>query len=133
MKLFRYVGHATVAALLPVSAALAHHSNAMFDDGKDLEVTGTVRDFQWTNPHVFIELTVNGADGPYKFIIEGPTPGVLRGHEWKFNSLKPGDKVVAHVRPLREGHNGGYLVSLAKDGVLIGDGGTSSATISGYK
>ena len=57
----------------------------------------------------------------------------LRAHGWKFNTLKPGDKVVAHVRPLREGRVGGYLVSLTKDGAPIGDGSTSSATIQGYK
>lgn len=118
---------------LAASAALAHHSNAMFDDTKDLEVAGTVHDYQWTNPHVFIELMVDSPDGPRKFIIESPTPGVLRAHGWKFNTLKPGDKVVAHVRPLRVGTAGGYLVSLAKDGVPIGDGKTSSATIQGYK
>jgi hypothetical protein len=133
MKLFAWVGIGAAAALLAMQAALAHHSNAMFDDTKDMEVAGTVSQFQWTNPHVFIELMVDGPEGSHKFVIESPTPGVLRGHGWKFNSLKPGDKVVAHVRPLREGRNGGYLVSLAKDGVPIGDGGTSSATIQGYK
>jgi hypothetical protein len=133
MNFRRQLGLVAAASVLCVSAALAHHSNAMFDDTKDVEVAGTVQQFQWTNPHVFIELMVDGANGPYKFIIESPTPGVLRAHGWKFNTLKPGDKVVAHVRPLREGRVGGYLVSLAKDGVPIGDGKTSSATIEGYK
>jgi Family of unknown function (DUF6152) len=133
MKLCKWVSFGAALSVLSVSAALAHHSNAMFDDTKDLEVAGTVYQFQWTNPHIFIELMVDGPNGPYKYIIEGPTPGVLRAHDWKFNSIKPGDKVVAHVRPLREGRVGGYLVSLAKDGKPIGDGGASSATIKGYK
>jgi hypothetical protein len=133
MKLKTWFGPAAVYSVFSLSSALAHHSNAMFDNTRDVEVAGTVREFQWTNPHVFIELMVEGPNGSYRFIIEGPTPGVLRGHDWKFNSLKAGDKVVAHVRPLREGRIGGYLVSLSKDGVPIGDGGTSSATIKGYK
>ncbi len=133
MKLSKWVGFGVVSAVLSVSAALAHHSNTMFDDTKEVEVAGTVHEFQWTNPHIFIELMVDGPNGPYKYIIEGPTPGVLKGHGWKFNSLKPGDKVVAKVRPLREGRTGGYLTFLSKDGVPIGDGGTSSATIQGYK
>ena len=133
MKLSHWVGFGAFASIISVPAALAHHSNAMFDDTKQVEVAGTVQEFQWTNPHVFIELMVDGPNGPYKFIIEGPTPGVLRGHEWKFNSLKAGDKIVATVRPLREGNSGGYLVSVMKNGMPIGDGGTSSATITGNK
>lgn len=133
MKLRKWVGFGAVASIFSVPAALAHHSNAMFDDSKQVEVAGTVQEFQWTNPHIFIELMVDGPNGPSKFIIEGPTPGVLRGHDWKFNSLKAGDKIVAKVRPLREGNSGGYLVSVTKDGKPIGDGGTSSATIQGYK
>lgn len=133
MKLTKWVGFGAVWSVFFVSAALAHHSGTMFDNTKEVEVAGTVHEFQWTNPHIFIELMVDGPNGPYKFIIEGPTPGVLKGHGWKFNSLKPGDKVVAKVRPLREGRLGGYLTFLSKDGVPMGDGGTSSATIQGNK
>jgi hypothetical protein len=133
MKITKQSGFWSVISVLAASAVLAHHSNAMFDDSKEVQIAGTVHEFQWTNPHVFIELTVDGPNGAYKFIIESPTPGVLRAHGWKFNSLKPGDKVVAKVRPLRVGQNGGYLVALSKDGVPIGDGKTSSATIQGYK
>jgi hypothetical protein len=133
MKYSSWVGIWAVAAVAGSPATLAHHSGTMFDSTREIEVAGTVHEFQWGNPHVFIELMVDGPDGPYKFIIEGPTPGVLKGHGWKFNSLKPGDKVVARVRPLRVGRPGGYLTFLAKDGVPIGDGGISSATIQGNK
>jgi hypothetical protein len=133
MKIGFCLGAGILAGFSVSPLTHAHHSNAMFDDSKEIEVSGTVHDFQWTNPHVFIELTVQGQDGPFKFIIESPTPGVLRAHGWKFNTLKPGDKVLARVRPLRLGQNGGYLVSMAKDGVPIGDGKTSSVTIQGNK
>src|SRR5262245_58844099 len=98
---------ALVAALCASSAAVAHHSNAMFDRTKELTVSGTVHEFQWTNPHIFIELTVTGHDGPYNFSVEGPSPSVLRNHGWKFNSLKVGDKVVVKVHPLRGDKKGG--------------------------
>ena len=101
--------------------ALAHHSNAMFDRTKEVVVTGTVREFQWTNPHIFIELTVQGASGPYNYSIEGPAPGVLRKHGWKFSSLKAGDKVVVKVHPLKDNRPGGGLISVSKDGVILGD------------
>jgi Family of unknown function (DUF6152) len=106
-------------------AALAHHSNAMYERDKVLEVTGTVREFQWTNPHTFIEMVVDGATGPQNYSVEGPTPGVLRASGWKFNSLKAGDKVVVKVHPLKDGRQGGGLISVSKDGVTLVAGGTS--------
>ena len=109
-----------------VAPALAHHSNAMFEHDKTIEVSGTVRDFQWTNPHVFIELTVAGANGPQDLSVECSAPAVLRAHGWKFNSLKVGDKVVVKIHPLKNGSVGGGLVSASKDGAVIGDGGNLS-------
>jgi hypothetical protein len=112
---------AAIVAGLSTSAVWAHHSNAMFDRQKEAVVTGTVREFQWTNPHVFIELVVDGPSGPYNYSIEAATPGVLRAHGWKFNTLKAGDKVVAKVHPLKDGRLGGGLISVSKGGVTIGD------------
>ena len=115
---------ARVGAILFVlssSVALAHHSNAMFDRQKEVVISGTVREFQWTNPHIFIELLVPGPNGAYSYSIEGPSPGVLRAHGWKFNSLKVGDKVVAKVHPLKGDRKGGGLISISKDGVTLGD------------
>ena len=108
-------------SVLASSVALAHHSNAMFDRQKEVVVTGTVREFQWTNPHIFIELVVEGPNGPSNYSIEGPAPGILRDHGWKFNSLKAGDKVVVKVHPLKDNRPGGGLISVSKDGVTIGD------------
>ena len=51
---------AAVAALAASGAALAHHSTAMFDFQKTIEVTGTVKDFQWTNPHTWTNVTLEG-------------------------------------------------------------------------
>ena len=113
------------------TAALAHHSNAMFDRTKVVDVKGTVREFQWTNPHTFIELEVPGAAGANRYTIEGPTPGILRAGGWKFNSLKPGDPVVAKVHPLRDGSLGGGLVSVTTKSGAVLVAGTSNA--GGYK
>ena len=77
---------------------------AMFDRQKEVTLKGTVKEFQWTNPHSFVDLTLDNQGGDY--LIEGPTPGVLRAHGWKFNSLKAGDRVTAKVHPLREGKGG---------------------------
>jgi hypothetical protein len=114
------VATGAIGCFIASAAALAHHSNAMYDHSKTLEVAGTVREFQWTNPHTFIELTVNGPEGPQNYTIEGATPGVLRRQGWKFNSLQPGDKVVVKYHPLKKGNLGGGLVSVQKDGVTLG-------------
>jgi hypothetical protein len=114
------------------SVALAHHSNAMYERDKVLEVTGTIREFQWTNPHTFIELTVDGPNGPYNYSVEGPTPGVLRSQGWKFNTLKAGDKVTVKVHPLKSGRVGGGLISVTRDGVTI-NAGSATQTDKGYQ
>lgn len=112
MALKSCVSAVALVALLPASAALAHHSNAMFDRDKVIELKGTIREFQWTNPHTFIELDTPGATQP--FSIEGPTPGVLRAKGWKFNSLKAGDQVTIKAHPLKDGRRGGGLVQVVK-------------------
>jgi hypothetical protein len=85
----------------------------MFDRVKVIEVKGVVREFQWTNPHVWIELDLPGPGGkktPYS--IEGPAPGVLRAVGWKFNTLKPGDAISVRVHPLKTGKPGGGMISV---------------------
>ena len=117
---------ALVAANAP--AALAHHSNAMFDRTKTVEVKGTIRDFQWTNPHTWIEMEVAGKAGATRYTIEGPTPGILRSRGWKFNSLKPGDAVTVKVHPLRDGTPGGGLMSVTVNGAVL-EAGSSNAGV----
>ena len=118
-------------SVFSTSVALAHHSNAMFDRQKEVVITGTVREFQWTNPHIFIELVVAGPGGTHNYSVEGPSPGVLRAHGWKFSSLKPGDKVVVKVHPLKDNRQGGGLISVSKNGVILGDATASSSYGSG--
>jgi hypothetical protein len=91
------IGAAAAALALGLLAgqAQAHHSFAMFDRTHDVVLKGTVREFQWTNPHSFIELDVvddKGAIGSYS--IEMNSPNNLTRQGWKSSALKPGDKVV---------------------------------------
>src|SRR5688572_14981566 len=105
--------------------ALAHHSFAMFDTGNPLTLTGVVTDFQWTNPHVYIELDVpEGVRGAKHWTIELGSPSILMRGGWKFNSLKKGDKVTAVVSPLRDGQPGSLLTRITlADGRMLGNGG----------
>jgi len=90
--------------------AFAHHSFAMYDSAQLLTVTGTVKTFQWTNPHVILWL-VNGPDASGAsdlWTLELPTsPGVLTRLGWSKHSLEPGDRVVVEFNPLRNGAHGG--------------------------
>jgi hypothetical protein len=105
--------------------ALAHHSFAMFDSVNQLKMTGTVTRFDWTNPHVYIELDVADASGATRnWTIECANISILSRIGWKFNMIKPGDQITVIVGPLRSGQPGALLkqVTLA-DGTKMGNGG----------
>jgi hypothetical protein len=108
------------------TAALAHHSTAMYDYAKAMTLTGTVTEMQWTNPHMFIKANALDAAGKQvEWSIECGTPNINSRHGWKKSDIKPGDKVVMDIRPLRDGQPGGTLVTIKlPDGrTLNGPGG----------
>ena len=100
-----------IASLLASLSAAAHHSAAMFDFQQSLPLTGTVRAFQWTNPHCWIQLLVPGLEAPVEWSVELGSPAQLYNKGWKPRTLKAGDKIIVVIHPLRDGTNGGVLVS----------------------
>ena len=112
---------AALAALAALAAgpALAHHSFAMFDQTKQVTVQGTVKDFQWTNPHAYIEVE----DGSAKvWSIELNSPNNLVRQGWKRTALHPGDKVTVVFNPLRDGKAGGLFNAVTlPDGKILGN------------
>jgi hypothetical protein len=99
--------------LFSASSASAHHSFAMFDRSKETTLVGVVADFQWTNPHSWIELDVpNQSGGTDKWSIECNSPNNLARQGWKSSSLKPGDRISLVTWPLRSGEKGGLFISL---------------------
>jgi hypothetical protein len=113
----------SIAAMGAVGSAQAHHSFALFDHVNRVTVTGTVTKFDWTNPHVFIELEVPDGQATKRYTIECASPNVLTRVGWKYNDIKKGDKVTLLVNPLRNGQPGGMLekATLA-DGRVLTDG-----------
>jgi hypothetical protein len=105
-----------VAALLACSGievAAAHHSFAAFDTTRQVTLTGVVKEFQWTNPHCWLHLTVANADGQVEeWQLEALSPNVLGRLGWKKNSVKPGDRVTVLANPTRDGGRGGALISI---------------------
>lgn len=89
----------------------AHHSAAMFDQQKTLELTGTVRLFQWNNPHCYIQLLVPDAQGRQtEWSLEMGAPMYLYNRGWRPSTLKPGDRITVKYSPLRKGGTAGLLL-----------------------
>ncbi len=101
-----------VAATLTTASlpAVAHHSTAMFDFAKTVTMEGTIKEFQWTNPHTWTVLTVTGK-GAGEYGLEGMSPNYLAREGWSKRTLKPGDKVTVVVHPMKDGRKGGFMVS----------------------
>jgi hypothetical protein len=121
--MIRHIRFICVAALLLSGPVFAHHSFAMFDQKKDVTLKGTVREFQWTNPHAFIHIEVpNDSGGKDLWQVELNSPNNLRRQGWKSTSVKVGDQVTLVVKPLRDGNKGGLFVSAKlPDGTVLGD------------
>jgi hypothetical protein len=116
---------AAAASLSGAWPAAAHHSFAMFDNEHQIKLEGSVAKVEWTNPHVYLDLTVADAQGSSRaYTVECAAPGVLNRNGWTFNVLKPGDKVVVIVAPLRSGPDGGLLKEVTlPDGRVLNNGG----------
>jgi hypothetical protein len=104
-----------LAAMMGTAApVLAHHSFAMFEPTKTLTFKGTVKTFQWTNPHVILWVLVQpeGGGAAQEWSLETTSPGVLTRAGWTRQSIKAGDRVSIVISPLRDGSHGGSLNSV---------------------
>ena len=119
-KMLALAGFAAV--VLAAAPAFAHHSFAMFDNTKNVTLEGTIKEFQWTNPHSWVQIVVKDASGKdVEWSIEGGSPNGLARQGWKRTSLKPGDKAVLVMHPLKDGTAGGSLVTVSVGGVQVGN------------
>jgi hypothetical protein len=112
----------TLIALLAALPVLAHHSYAMFDMDKSITLEGTVKEVQWTNPHIWVQLVVRDADGgETEWSIEGNSPNMLVRAGWTRHALNPGDRAIAVIHPVRNGEkrSSGSLASLVANGQKI--------------
>lgn len=105
---------AALMALAPV-AALAHHSFAMFDQPAERWIEGTITEFQWTNPHTFIQVAVQQSGRTVVWSLEGGSPNILSRNGWRRTVLRSGDKVRILLYPLRNGEPGGAFVEVHKE------------------
>jgi hypothetical protein len=117
------LGLAGIAFAISAIPAFAHHSFAMFDATASRTLEGTVKDFQWTNPHSWIVLMVDNAQGQAEqWAIEMGGPQGLARQGWAPKTLRPGMKVKTVIHPLRDGSNGGQFMAITlPDGTQMGN------------
>ena len=109
--------------VLSGGAVLAHHSFAPYESTLQIKLSGVVTEFRWVNPHVYIE--IDGAEektGEKRhWLIEGASTSILNRAGWKFNMIKPGDRITVIVSPLRNGEPAALLKQ-----ITLADGRTFS-------
>jgi hypothetical protein len=91
-------------ALGAATAALGHHSATMFESTKTVTVEGTVKEFQFSNPHSWLLVDVKGKDGKvttWGFEAEGPS--TLQRAGIRPSVFPPGTKVTMTGRPMKDG------------------------------
>ena len=100
--------------------ALAHHSFAMFDRDHAVTLVGAIKEFQWTNPHSWIQIEAPDDKGVVReWSIESQSTGTLSREGWRPGSFKPGDKVTIKIFPMKDGSPGGTFV-----GAILANGQT---------
>lgn len=122
-------GVATGIALLTAAAPLrAHHSSAMYEAQKTDMLQGTVRTFQWSNPHCWIQLLVPKDGVTQEWSVEMGSTAELYRSGWRPGTVKPGEKITIIVRLMRDGSAGAHFLSaVGADGAALGKPATGNA------
>lgn len=104
---------AALLAFAPALPAFAHHSAAMYDSAHQRTLVGTVKEFEWTNPHVWIHVVVPNDKGGFDtWGVECTSVNFMTRRGWDKETLKAGDKVSIVISPLRDGAKGGAFRTL---------------------
>ena len=124
MRTLRALLFLAAVMMLGGGSAWGHHSFAMFDLDKEVTLEGVVKDVQWTNPHVWLQILTPEGQGGVEWNMEMGAPGMLTRTGWKSSTLKPGDKVTVVFNPLKSGAPSGRLVRVTlPNGRVMGPGG----------
>jgi hypothetical protein len=123
MKPVHYLVLAVLAAglLLTVQPATAHHSGAEFSD-QTKEITGTIREFQFKNPHTWIQIVVDNPNGKKEeWSIEWGAPNSLARQGYRPTTFPAGAKVTMRVHPMKDGSPAaGFVAAKFADGKTVG-------------
>jgi hypothetical protein len=118
----RFLAVAAALAALAFTAS-AHHSNSAYQVDQIVTLTGTVKEWRWMNPHTWLYLNVEGADGTTReWAVEGRPPGILGRAGWNSTILVPGERVTVHASPAKNGDPEGIIARVTKaDGTVLGN------------
>ena len=112
-----------LSGLLPVliaGNAMAHHSDAMFEREKVLELTGTIKEFQFTNPHTWVQVEVKNDKGEtVEWSLEWGSPNQLGRQGIRPSTFPAGAAVTIRTNPMKDGSAGGAFI-----GAKLADGST---------
>jgi hypothetical protein len=113
---------AGTVVLVAAQPLAAHHSTAMFDETKLVELSGTVKALQWTNPHVWLQVMVEDKGAATEWSLEGGSPNSLSRQGWRSTTFKAGDVVTVRLRPMKDGTAAGQFIGakFASDGHTVG-------------
>ena len=109
--------------VIGTQALVAHHAGTMFSD-EVKEISGTIKEFQFTNPHSWIQVMVETKPGdpPQEWSVEWGSPNQLGRNGIRPSTFKPGTKVTMRVRPMRDGSPaGGFVGAKFEDGKTVGN------------
>ena len=114
----KVVSLSAIAAAAFAASALAHHTFAMFDAQKTVVLEGTVKEFEWVNPHAWLRVMVNDekTDRPVLWALELSSPSRLVTMGMRADSVKPGDAVSVTFHPLKDGARGGQFIQAVLPG-----------------
>lgn len=120
---------ATLGLTLAAAPLGAHHSNAAFDPGKRVNISGVVTEWFWANPHCLLSLDVKDGDGKVvSWVVETQAPPNMIPFGWSRQSFKPGDQVTITLEPARSGKPVGRLLrAVFADGRTLLPGGSAGA------
>jgi hypothetical protein len=109
------------AACLMAPLAQAHHSNSAFYVNKVITIKGVVKEFRWSNPHIWVILIVDDGKGnKVEWKVEGRPPGILARAGWTPKSLQPGETVTIDLSPAKDDTASGLIARVTKeDGTIL--------------
>lgn len=104
---------ATAGLVAGAVPAMAHHSAAAFDREHPYTMTGTIKEFLWTNPHIWVTVSVpDGKGGSDNYTLEGPGTSGMARNGWNSKSLVAGDQAKFLVAPYRDGSKRGEFMAV---------------------
>ena len=104
------------AAFLFAAPVPAHHSDAGMDMESVVAFEGTVREFVWRNPHVYVIVETEQSGEAVQWELQLGPVNVISRRGWTRDALSPGDRVTVRANPMTDGSPYGILRSVDREG-----------------